>query len=153
MAGCQSMGSRTGLVSHLGFLSSQPVISGCEHTEDSVLPVHLLFPGTLAHHVVTPIAAFLEEQAWTSIAFHNPRCTRVKCDIYIPSTYDWTGCTTLLVHMRLLPTNRGSTATLLMCPPTSSGESCKHVSLFDHSSCHPSPMMHYISDSFSGSHP
>lgn len=82
----QPMGSRTGLVSHLGFLTSQPVISGCEHTEDSVPPVHLLSPGTLAHHVVTPIAAFLEEPAWTSRPLHNTRCTCAKCDIYTAST-------------------------------------------------------------------
>lgn len=72
----------------LSFLTSQAGISGCEHTEDSVLPVHLLLPGTLAHHVVTPIPAFLEEQAWTSTALHNPRCTCVKWDIYTPSTYN-----------------------------------------------------------------
>lgn len=34
---------------------------GCEHPEDSHLPVNVPSPGTLTHHVVTPVAAPLEE--------------------------------------------------------------------------------------------
>lgn len=106
--------------------------------------------GTLAHHVVTPIVAFLAEQAWTDTVLPYLTYTHVKCAICTPKT-EWA---VPLSRSHQTSTTRQDLHSNSSHVPShlSRGKLQKH-SLFTHSSCLPDPMMHCISDSFSGSQP